>query len=134
MTSCSSICTSWLVISSNCPPLACTNALLWPFRCAVWPFVALLQYEAWSGICVATIYGSSHVSASLCPLESGSGGGGQVPVPSTRNRRTVRAAAASPDVTVALGIATTSMTDMVALVSREVVKQLRDECDPTSTK
>ena len=59
MTSCSSICTSWIAISSSCPPLACTNALLWPFRCAVWPFVALLQYEAWSGICVATIYDSS---------------------------------------------------------------------------
>ena len=59
MTSCSSICTSWIVISSSCPPLACTNALLWPFQCAVWPFVALLQYEAWSGICVATIYDSS---------------------------------------------------------------------------
>ena len=59
MTSCSSICTSWIAITSSCPPLACTNALLWPFRCAVWPFVALLQYEAWSGICVATIYDSS---------------------------------------------------------------------------
>ena len=59
MTSCSSICTSWIAISSSCPPLACTNALLWPFQCAVWPFVALLQYEAWSGICVATIYDSS---------------------------------------------------------------------------
>ena len=54
--------------------------------------------------------------------------------PSIRRRRTVRAAAASPAVTVALGIATTSMTDMVALVSREDLKQLRDECDPTSTK
>ena len=43
-------CTSWLVISSSCPPfLACTIVLLWPFRCAVWPFVALLQYKAWSG-------------------------------------------------------------------------------------
>ena len=59
VTSCSSICTSWIAISSSCPPLACTNALLWPFQCAVWPFVALLQYEAWSGICVATIYDSS---------------------------------------------------------------------------
>ena len=59
VTSCSSICTSWLAISSSCPPLACINALLWPFRCAVWPFVALLQYEAWSGICVAKIYDSS---------------------------------------------------------------------------
>ena len=29
------------------------------FQCAVWPFVALLQYEAWSGISVATIYDSS---------------------------------------------------------------------------
>ena len=35
------------------------HALMWPFQCAVWPFVALLQYEAWSGICVATIYDSS---------------------------------------------------------------------------
>ena len=56
------------------------------------------------------------------------------PYPSTRSRGTVRAAVASHDVTAALGIATTSMTDMVALVSREVLKQLRDECDPTSTK
>ena len=51
--------------------------------------------------------------------------------PSTRSRRLVSAAAACPDVNAAPGIAMTSMTDMVALVSREVLKQLRDECAPS---
>ena len=50
--------------------------------------------------------------------------------PSTRSRRLVSAAAACPDMNAAPGIATTSMTDVVALVSREVLKQLRDECAP----